>query len=70
MNYASWKGKIIRESVLNKKPWHDQVLRLMGDEYKKRYEDGRDDLTDIITSQLRKLERSLTDSKKVFIDPR
>ncbi len=69
VNYATWGGKIIRETVLNKKPWHGQVLGLMGGEYKRRYEDGRDDLTDLITSQLKKLDRSPTDNNKGSIDP-
>ncbi len=40
VSYTTWNNKIIREKVINIKPWHIQVLELMGEPYMRRYEDG------------------------------
>ncbi len=40
VSYTIWNNKIIREKVINIKPWHIQVLDLMGEPYMRRYEDG------------------------------
>lgn len=43
VQYTTWKGEIIRERLINLKPWHVQVLELMGKPYIARYENGMDD---------------------------
>lgn len=48
--YTTWHGEVVREKVLNIKPWHVQVLELMGEPYIKRYENGIDRVTEMLKS--------------------
>jgi len=40
IHYTTWKGELVRENTLNIKPWHIQVINLLGEIYYNRYKDG------------------------------
>ncbi|NIU00205.1 MAG: IS1634 family transposase [Nitrosopumilaceae archaeon] len=52
VHYTIWNGEVIREKVLNAKPWHKQVLELMGEEYVAKYKDGVDEVSDILNKSI------------------
>ncbi len=61
VHYLRTGDSMIREKVLNKREWHHQVLGLMGDEYKQRYEDGRNQigqLSDLFQLHLNEVEHN------------
>jgi transposase len=54
IHYTTWKGELVREVALNIKPWHIQVIKLMGEEYYERYKDGlyrKEKFVEAITSK-------------------